>query len=365
MSIISLQAVTTLLGNPSHPQRRAFLSQMDVMRSYEHSFSFSTTRLAGPNAIAVQAEDAERLLTEIRSVLGSRGYIPGKMFRPWELDTELYAGLDPQDSWMGWEFETGWVNDTARSEVAVHAFDNWDNVCFDHEGEGHHPVEITFAPANASAFDDGTAPALQFMEYVNANQNKVENTGHSYVGTHLNFSTPAIRSSPAARYPNLGLCARIAAVLNNSIHKLPAATTAPAVDYRKKFFGRSNIYGGCWHRAGGGTSWIECKLFRTAYTTEQFQNYLRTAKGLIAIAKFIEDTEGLTRGHYVSNLIQVIEDGATPILEMGTRDMSGSPENQYVSGRSIVDDDYYDDDDEDDYEEGGCDDPDCSCGGNW
>ena len=289
--------------------------------------------------MVVTAADAESLMTEIRTYLCRTGYVPGKMFRPWEIDADLYSSLDQDDAWMGWEFETGWRSADARLAVVTHIHDTWDNMCFDYEGEGSNPVEITFAPANESSFDDGTAPAFQFMQYVNTNQQLIEKTGYSHVGTHLNFSTPAIRAD-GGRSSNRSIFAqKVADVINNSIHKLPQG------DHRHRYFGRNNIYGGAYLRSdpASTTFWIECKLFRTAYTLEEFRNYMRTGKALIRIAKYLEDAANVTVRMFVSNLEGVIERGEEPILEDGGRYMSGSADGSYVSGGDYGYDEYEDD----------------------
>lgn len=279
----------------------------------------------------VNREAALEVYAYAKNYLMQAGYYDYKAIRPWEWDNSSLDKLDPQQAWWGFEFETGYQTQEDRAAVIEFTWDNFDNVCFDAEGEGGWYSEITFGPAERSKFLDGSADAFKFMQHLNDNQRRVNNTGYYMVGTHLNLSVPWARESYTRNE-------QIAEVLNNTLHMIPTG--------RQEYFGRKTIYGGAFSR----DSYIELKLFRTTYSMEQFQKYLKSADALTRIAVAAENLPDISRHVYCSNFEELWDNPSAVPLFVVNRDLSPSPWESYVSGPEFNQDDpSYMYDDEDDY----------------
>lgn len=248
-------------------------------------------------------EAALRVLEQIRENTVRSGYLGGKGLRPWVYNIGAMRALDQEQTWWGFEFETGYDSEEDRSRAVAHAWDNYDNVVFDAEGEGYES-EITFAPAARSSFEDGTAPAYQFMQYL-GQMSGTHDSGYAEVGTHWNFSHPCFRNTGDAQN-NVGFVAR---VLNATLAK---ASEAGLWD---EFFGRSYLYGGFFARSG----YIEGKLFRTTYDFGRFKQYLKVVKAMDKIACMaveLRPTFAAAGADWATmtclNFEAVVKDGAEP-----------------------------------------------------
>lgn len=336
MGTVSVECLSEILANPANKGYATFQMAYDSLAYH----------LDNQPKLNVSAENASALLGQVRTYLTNVGYLPYKQLRPWELNKELYSSLDQTATWWGWEFETGYVTKPACATVVGHVWDTWNHVCFDGEGEGAHVSEITFAPIEVGKFADRSAPAYQFMQYISDNRELTNRTDYDSVGTHLNFSTPAIRGASGG-----ALMMFVVYSLNNTIHALPIDSTNP----RKRLFGRDNIYAGCFERSDmdgfdsngrTGMRWIECKLFRTTYTIEEYDQYVRTATGMMKCVAALEAAwNGKDKSKtYISNFVEVVDNGAEPIVAVENA-MYGGGEGAYVSGQDMDDDGYYDGDD--------------------
>jgi hypothetical protein len=280
-------------------------------------------------------EAALRILEQIRENTVRRGYLGSKGLRPWVYNIGSMRALDQGQTWWGFEFETGYDTEEDRSRAVAYAWDNYDNVVFDAEGEGYES-EITFAPAARSSFEDGTAPAYQFMQYL-GQMSGTYYTGETDVGTHWNFSHPCFRGSDDAARNNVEFVAR---VLNSTLGK------ASGPELWQEFFGRSYLYGGFFVRSG----YIEGKLFRTTYDFSQFQRYLKVVKAMDKIACMAVELRpnfSVTNADWTTmtclNFEAVVKDGAEPEFGNWT-----GPRDAYAVNYNTQeqDSDYYDDDDE-------------------
>lgn len=216
---------------------------------------------------------AQELLDNVRAAtLASH---QRKVNRPWEL-VDVTSGLDPQQAWVGIEFETGWGTQDAYHRACNYVFDNFNHTVIDLEGYGGYAAEITFAPENLSTFDEGTSKMQQFLSWLNTDGPATLQNGPGYmIGTHANISTPAYR---AMWDEEAGPLNRI---LRRSLFLMRAAQLVEC-------FGRSPY--GANNMMGSGTSkWIEFKLFDSTSNVEQFNRYVRSIKGLTkVIDKMIE-----------------------------------------------------------------------------
>lgn len=276
----------------------------------------------------IDEESARRMFLQIKDYIKRTGYLPGKYLRPWEHDPGVYGNLNRAEPWWGMEFEIGLRSQAIRADVIEHTWNSWDNVVFDSEGEGTAAVEITFAPQEQSKYLDGTANAVQFMEYLCASGLWMQ-TADEGVGTHLNISHKGITSE------NVGM---LATSMMRTLAAIPK--TCPNGDTRKHMFGRASLYGGFYSRGTGDKYYLEGKLFRTTYDMDQFRRYLKVcealSKSLAALLPHIpRGFEWRTEIPYVDNLYDVAFNGADPIIktDLWWGPMDGARGNNHINGR--------------------------------
>lgn len=259
-------------------------------------------------------ESALECFAAIRDYVRARGYYSGKALRPWEIDPGLYSRLDRSEPWWGFEFETGYRSPQARGAVVTHVWDTWDNMCFDAEGEGSAAVEITFAPQERSKFSDGTASALQFMQFLGSSAHLTERGGSNSVGTHLNVSVPGMDST------NVSV---MCDAMNMTLGALPVELDGMG-NLRLHLFGRASLYGGFFSQNQGNSAWLEGKLFRTTYDMPTFNRYIQSCDALTrcltALVAAATDTEQqwhiqLSHVPYVTNLWEMFRDNVEPELQ--------------------------------------------------
>lgn len=286
------------------------------------------------NSLRVTESSALALYNMCRDYVVTNGFFYNKALRPWEVDDTLLSNLDRNQSWIGWEFETGYVSAAARSEVVAHLWDNFSNTAFDSEGEGAAFGEYTFAPEEYSKYEAGTDQATVFMEYLSYNRRLCNCTSSTMIGTHVNFSIPG-----ADNYIT------ISAVLNHSLHYLSNAE-------RASLFGRGQLYAGFFDQG----NYVEGKLFRTTYNIERFKQYRAVGMRIVKLAEWINANVKYST-KYISNLYAILAGyQVTPLVEAVSdtnfcyEDLS---DGGYVSGGPLNEDDYdYNDSDYPyDYEE--------------
>lgn len=275
-------------------------------------------------------DSALRVFGLIKDYVRQYGALPGKYLRPWEIDPDIYASLDRKQAWWGFEFETGYVSKEARTAVIDYCWDNFNNVCFDTEGEGDWAVEITFAPEEKSKYESGEAQAIKFMQYL-TNNPLVNNTKAVNVGTHINLSSPKL---------NAGNMRWAAWGLGRSVAALPVQMQDKA-NTREYMFGRRQLYGGFFTQQADTSVWIEGKVFRTTYDIEQFKRYLKVCDGLTrcldALCDVLGDKFRLIGSNlpYVTNLYEVCFEDASPVVERTgyEDDMDGVRSGNAINGR--------------------------------
>lgn len=289
-------------------KKEDFISWYDRTRpSYAGSVE-SQRMLPGQNAWDRPRGDrksAEEVFAELReNTVQGMGF--GKSFRPWTIKPDIMADTDRSQPWWGWEFETGWNSQEDRATAIAHAWDTYDGVTFDGEGEGSYPTEITFIPATQASFEDGTANAFKFMEWVDSNRDLTYNSGEVYIGTHLNMSSPGMDAR------NIGL---LNSFVNNTLF-----WTGETTGDREYLFGRERLYGMAYTRSASTGHWLELKTFRTTYTMEQFNLYLRVAAAIqktidLFLAQTPEQQQKIINGNVgVRNMRAMVDDGAEPVL---------------------------------------------------
>lgn len=286
------------------------------------------------SATPLNREAAAQMYDDARIYLQANGRFNSKAFRPWEIDDQLYSQLDRSESWWGFEFEQGFSSQKARAEVLGHVWDSWDGVAFDSEGEGRWATEITFTPQERSKFDDGTAMAAEFMQYIGNNPRLMNNTGNSGVGMHFNVSHPEVQGLATTR--------AMSEILNNTLR----FTSPPEKD---QLFGRARLYGGFYAQAAPtGETWMEGKTFRTTYDSARFAEYLKTCAALNdiidAVVEHWDSIGSKTPNLGVDNLTEMVSKGAEPnIVEVKGMILQGSAgsTNQPFESIPVPGDDNY------------------------
>ena len=149
----------------------------------------------GPKRIPatdITSEVADNILANaLTATLGVR---QAKVNRPWEL-VDLTAKLDAKQPWLGFEYETGFDSKADYDRLINHLWHNVNHVAIDREGYGPYCPEITFSPENLSAYMNGTSSIQQVIGWMNDNKVPLAEFGPTYVGTHVNLSTPAYRKA--------------------------------------------------------------------------------------------------------------------------------------------------------------------------
>jgi len=284
-------------------------------------------------AVRIDRESALEMLDMMRDFIAVRGGQMNKGFRPWDVAPGSIATLNRAEPWWGWEFETGYRTEEGRSAATTHAWDNYDGVVFDSEGEGNYHVEITFSPAEMSKYLDGSADAYKFMQWLSDNRELTMRTNGNNVGTHLNMSSPKF----AENTNNVAYAQRF---MNNSIDFLQETN-----GQRKRMFGRESLYAGFLNMG----RWLEGKCFRTTYDMEEFEDFIKTGEALQKAMDLILDTPldtraALARSAGVSNLYDVAFNGAEPIIrELRTLEIAEGAARLYTRSdtRAQANSEYY------------------------
>jgi len=142
----------------------------------------------------ITLEAGETLGEAIRRAADGGLYVVGKSIRPWTVIEGFFEGLNQDAVWRGFEVEHGY----RTSEDAVSGLQwidkNTDDACIDVEGIGSWPIEVTFAPTDSDDWYTTCGP-VRLINAVEAGEypKPVDHDSEDQIGTHFNFSTPAVR----------------------------------------------------------------------------------------------------------------------------------------------------------------------------
>lgn len=323
---------------------------------------------------ALRAVDKEEYAT-IRSHSMRKGA------RPWEL-VPVTKKLDPNDVWIGVEWETGFPSLETYQQVLDYTWATYHFVTVDAEGVGPFYGEYTFAPINGAAFFGGTSPFdgvrqymreqgiaiptthedIQFPDLDSEFMRSMQGTyrHNNYLqdnwnwtgdlrkgwGIHINISTPIQRGSSMRSE-------KICTAMNKYLSQLSVAQA-------RELFGREP-YGFAFSRrseeGGNRLTWLEFKLFQTTDDDEQITAYKKVVKRLCILMDYIVQSYDMgsdtVPGH----------DGTEIYHFLSGRDMPRSTVQMrvgsYVDGHDVeLEESHVDDDDDDRCDCGCCDDDD-------
>lgn len=235
---------------------------------------------------------ARRILAAAKAAAMNR--MQGNKYnRPWAL-LDVTEGLDRQQAWLGWEFETGFRNLQEYQRVINYMWQRQPRSAIDSEGYGSYPAELTFSPVNESDFLAEKSGIWQLLRYMRTHGISSDWIADNYVGTHLNVSTPTFRSL------NRSAAGVVVSMMSESIRTLTPAQ-------KQELFGRQP-YGYGYFQAINSKQWAEFKLFKSTSNIDTFRKYADVAKRIAmmmeSLSRFYADRRhvdnfGAIQGHIV------------------------------------------------------------------
>lgn len=271
--------------------------------------------------------------------------------RPWEV-VNTTAGLDPNQPWIGLEWENGFCSRAAYEKAVDFVWASYHYVTVDAEGPGPWFGEFTFSPQNLSTFNEGTTPFHGLLNFMHDNDIRMPHSGsdlevpeedavwedpsphpehgprpspsaawcttcrtwhdsgssttsdrdrveeyeddedlRSGWGIHANISTPRSRAGMTSTEQGM-----ITAAMSSALQSLSYAE-------RDDVFGR-NPYGWCYSMSNGSERWWEFKLFRTTDDKDEIATIERSINGLVKMLEHYTDGgEDLSREQTYNTLM--------------------------------------------------------------
>ena len=203
---------------------------------------------------------------------GNKGY------RPWDI-VDFRKKLDPNKSWIGFEFETGFDNKKDYQKF-INMLWQQDYTAIDREGTGNFPVEVAFAPMLADDVLAGNSTLEQAIKFIHDNKlvpalNPTTFTRRD-VGCHAGVSTAKYRALGDGAYR---ICQRLNAILINLTD-----------EQKKTLYNRTALLWGGAHARRG---YIEIKTFRAVPEVEAVQKYIRVTGQIVKLVDILIDNQNL------------------------------------------------------------------------
>lgn len=180
--------------------------------------------------------------------------------RPWEI-VDFTKKLDPTETWIGFELETGFDN-----KKEYHQFIRWlwdqEYVAIDREGTGKYPVEVAFPPQTLSDVEKNGHLLARCVDFIHETGltpalNPTTFTCRD-VGVHAGISTARWRSaSYEAQYISTGKLAGILYQLTD--------------EQMDELYGRHELH---WDTAHKREGYVELKMFRAIPESERINGYI-------------------------------------------------------------------------------------------
>lgn len=206
-----------------------------------------------------------------------------KYDRPWNI-VNLTGQLDPDQPWIGFEFETGFDDKKEYLSVVNYLWNEQDYTSIDREGTGNFPMEIVYSPMNAADVFAGKSTLMDTLHFIENSKFTVAKNPTTFtmrdVGIHANISTKKFRDltkHDQSRYDGEGY--RVTAALNELLMMESDAQ-------REELYGRSRMYWGCANCRG---KYIELKLFRSSADVKKVTGYVNVVSRIITLLDYLID----------------------------------------------------------------------------
>lgn len=204
-------------------------------------------------------EDAEALLNSVlEEALENKQDC--KCNRPWEI-VDFSKKLDANDTWIGFEFETGF---DSKQEYQTFIRWLWDQqyVAIDREGTGDYPVEVAFPPQTLTDITKNghlLAHCLEFISKKNLTPARNPTTFTCRdVGIHAGISTAKWRSAERDKQ-------------SSSVYKLSGILYQLSRNQMDELYGRHELH---WATAHNRYTYVELKMFRAIPELERVNGYI-------------------------------------------------------------------------------------------
>lgn len=227
----------------------------------------------------------------------------GKGVRPWEI-VDVTSKLDPEQCWIGIEFETGFDSRREYSATMNYLWRHHENNAVDYEGCGDYPCEITFSPVNMEDFHKPSYNMdrlLKWLDEKGFEQGDRGDPDDDAVGIHVNISTPALRA-------NRHKCASVAECLSATLDGYDWKTgryKANRVDCQKFF--KRQPYGYFEDRSSAdGKVWIEGKLFNSTHSMDDWEEYKITINNLALLMEHLASVDDDTLQCAITNMDAIL-----------------------------------------------------------
>lgn len=183
-----------------------------------------------------------------------------KRNRPWEI-VDFREKLDADDTWIGFEFETGF---DSKKEYQTFIRWLWDQqyVAIDREGTGDYPVEVAFPPQTLADITENGHLLTHCLEFISKKNltpalNPTTFTCRD-VGIHAGISTTKWREA--------GYDAQ-----RTSTRKLSSILYQLSDVQMDELYGRHELY---WDTAHNRSTYVELKMFRAIPELERVNGYI-------------------------------------------------------------------------------------------
>lgn len=198
--------------------------------------------------------------------------------RPWGI-VQLDKRLDPNDDWVGYEFETGFDKKEDYHRACNYLWFKQDYTCIDREGTGKYPMEIVYSPQNAAEVFAGNGLLRATVQFFADNDMVPAKNPTTFsrrdVGIHVNISTPKKRKSYDGYWG--------ADPVLNKVNKALSSITR---DQHDELYGRHDMHWGYGNNRG---KYWEFKLFRSLPTLDRITTVETVTKNLLKLIHYYEN----------------------------------------------------------------------------
>lgn len=201
-----------------------------------------------------------------------------KVDRPWKI-VNLTKKLDPEQAWVGFEFETGFDKKVDHDKY-INFLWNQEYTAIDREGSGKYPVEAAFAPQNIVDVLAGKSTLQQTVEFINDAGLDASTVPSTFtcrdIGIHAGISTPKSRA---------GCVAAQVRTLSNILFDLDNAQM-------RELYGRTALH---WGTTKDRISYVELKMFKSVTDVDKIKGYIQVVAQCATLLDFLIDNPNVKK----------------------------------------------------------------------